>query len=45
MKSYTDINYSYGRVKECLLDIYLPKEGQFDLFIYLHGGGLVEGDK
>ena len=27
------------------LDLYLPDEGAFDLFIYFHGGGLEAGDK
>ena len=27
------------------LDIYLPQNNEFDLFIYIHGGGLEVGDK
>ncbi len=45
MKSYKDINYSYGRINENTMDIYLPDNGEFDIFVYLHGGGLEGGDK
>lgn len=35
----------YGENKENLLDLYLPNTESFDLFIYMHGGGLENGDK
>ena len=41
MKSIYDIKYK----DELLLDLHLPESEEFDLFVYIHGGGLVEGDK
>lgn len=38
-------NISYGTHKENLLDLYLPESESFDVFLYLHGGGLEGGDK
>lgn len=35
-------NISYGNEK---LDLYLPENKDFDLFVYYHGGGLERGDK
>lgn len=35
-------NISYGNEK---LDLYLPDNKNFDLFVYFHGGGLERGDK
>ena len=35
-------NISYGNEK---LDLYLPDNKDFDLFVYFHGGGLERGDK
>ena len=35
-------NISYGNEK---LDLYLPENEAFDLFIYFHGGGLERGNK
>ena len=43
MRKYGAI--SYGEFKENLLDLYLPKENKFDLFVYFHGGGLVDGSR
>ena len=41
MKSVCDIPY-----KENLkLDLHLPDEGAFDLFVYFHGGGLEHGNR
>lgn len=45
MKILKDINYSSKMLKECTLDAYLPDEVGCPIFIYIHGGGLVEGDK
>ena len=41
MKSYNDIEYK----QRLCLDLYLPEGKDFDLFVYIHGGGLVEGSK
>ena len=35
-------NICYGNEK---LDLYLPENKDFDLFVYFHGGGLVRGNK
>ena len=35
-------NICYGNEK---LDLYLPENKDFDLFVYFHGGGLERGDK
>lgn len=35
-------NICYGKE---YLDLHLPDDGTFDLFIYFHGGGLEKGDK
>lgn len=35
-------NISYGNEK---LDLYLPENKDFDLFVYFHGGGMKKGDK
>lgn len=40
MKTFENIRYG-----DEALDLYLPDEGSFDLFIYFHGGGLEKGDK
>lgn len=43
MKVLTDICYG-----DCVcqsLDVYLPEEGSFPVFVYFHGGGLENGDK
>ena len=41
MISKIDIEYKDG----LYLDLYLPDTDRFDLFVYFHGGGLVEGDR
>lgn len=41
MRSICNNNY----FKDLYLDIYLPDSESFDLLIYFHGGGMVEGDK
>lgn len=43
MKIYKDIQYK--EENECLLDIYLPDEEAFPVFVYFHGGGLERGSK
>ena len=43
MKEILDICYS-KETKQCL-DVYLPEEMEFPVFLYFHGGGLEEGDK
>ena len=39
MRSYTDIAYKEGLT----LEMHLPDEGSFPVFIYFHGGGLYAG--
>ena len=39
MKSYLDLVYS----KNLRLDLYIPENDCFDLFVYFHGGGLAAG--
>lgn len=41
MKNFTNIEYRKG----VYLDLSVPETEQFDLFIYIHGGGLVNGCK
>ena len=41
MKSIYDLIYKEG----LFLDLHLPESNKFDLFVYFHGGGLVEGDR
>lgn len=36
---------AYGPLPENRLDLYLPRQECFDLFLYFHGGGLEAGDK
>lgn len=43
MKTITDICYSEG-TGQCL-DIHLPEENSFPVFLYFHGGGIEKGDK
>ena len=41
MRTYSDIEYSKG----LRLDLHLPESDEFDLFVYMHGGGLTGGAK
>lgn len=41
MRSFQKI--SYGPFAENVLDLYLPEQSCFDLFLYIHGGGLESG--
>ena len=43
MKKIVDL--AYGIHPAHKLDLYLPDEGAFDVFVYMHGGGLEHGDK
>lgn len=45
MKKYENISYKKTDLNECRLDIYLPDEEIFPVFIYFHGGGLEAGNK
>lgn len=36
-----DLEYKEG----LLFDLFLPESEEFDLFVYIHGGGLVEGNR
>jgi len=38
-------NIAYGTHDACLLDLYLPEETHFPVFIYFHGGGLTSGSR
>ncbi len=38
-------NISYGPESAQVLDVYLPEEKSFDVFVYFHGGSLWGGDK
>lgn len=38
-------NITYGELNFQKLDIYLPENKKFNLFIYFHGGGIESGDK
>lgn len=45
MRIVKDISYSESLNESLRLDIYLPDEKDFSVFIYFHGGGLEGGDK
>ncbi len=45
MKKIRDIAYGTQAPERQLLDLYLPEGEVTDLFIYFHGGGLVNGGK
>lgn len=45
MKVIKDICYGREKAGGQYLDIYLPNEESFKVFVYIHGGGLVGGDK
>lgn len=45
MKSRLDIPYSADTHAAKKLDLYLPDGEKFPLLVYIHGGGIVEGDK
>lgn len=38
-------NVRYAERDVCLLDIYTPETDDYDVFLYFHGGGLVNGSK
>ena len=39
------LNICYDESTGQLLDIYLPEADTFPVFVYIHGGGLIKGDK
>ena len=41
MRTFPDIEYT----KDLYLDLYLPDSDSFDLFVYMHGGGLCAGGR
>ncbi len=45
MKIIKDIEYVKDSFAEQKLDIYLPDSDEFDVFVYIHGGGIEAGDK
>ena len=45
MKSIKDIAYTENGNSSQSLDLYLPDERDFPVFVYFHGGGLEHGDK
>ena len=45
MRKFYDIYYSEEQTNDKALNLYLPDTDSFPLFIYFHGGGIVEGDK
>lgn len=45
MKIISDICYGKSGYPDQYLDIYLPDNDSFKVFLYMHGGGLVNGDK
>ncbi len=45
MKVINDICYGKAKHPEQYLDIYLPDNDSFKVFVYMHGGGIEGGDK
>lgn len=45
MRIIKDICYGEAKYSEQYLDIYLPNQKNFKVFVYMHGGGLETGDK
>ena len=45
MKKIENINYSPDENPQKILDLYLPENDVFDVFIYFHGGGIESGNK
>ena len=43
MRKIPDISYGNDEMQK--LDLWLPDSDEFDIFIYLHGGGLVSGSR
>lgn len=43
MRKIPDISYGNDEMQK--LDLWLPDSNEFDIFIYLHGGGLVSGSR
>ena len=43
MRKFFDLPYGEHEMQK--VDIWLPDEGEFDLFIYLHGGGIESGNR
>ena len=45
MKVISNVCYGKAKHPEQYLDIYLPDKDAFKVFVYMHGGGLENGDK
>ncbi|MBQ9768826.1 MAG: alpha/beta hydrolase [Clostridia bacterium] len=43
MRNFPDIAYGPDEMQK--LDLWLPDDGEFDLYIHLHGGGIVKGSR
>lgn len=43
MKKISDIKYGGHEMQ--MLDVYLPENDEFDVFVYFHGGGLEAGSR
>ena len=43
MRTLTDLCYNEQTGQK--LDIYLPECDTFPVFVYIHGGGMIKGDK
>ncbi len=43
MRKFSDI--SYGGYEMQKIDLWLPEEEEFDIYIHLHGGGMVSGSR
>ena len=45
MRILKDVNYSKDHREDCTLDAYIPDCENYATFVYMHGGGLINGDK
>ena len=45
MRKFTDIYYTDAQCNMQMLDMYLPDTEGFPVFVFFHGGGLINGDR
>ncbi len=45
MRTYANISYGREGLEKQKLDMYLPQQDSFPVFVYFHGGGIEAGDK